>query len=286
MGLELLFVGTGTSAGVPMIGCQCSVCTSDDPHNQRSRASAIVRYPDLTGNTEINTRQWLIDTTPELRLQMVGHKIDRLDGVFYTHNHADHVFGLDDLRRFNVVMQAPLDLYAEPRVIKWFHNSFPYIFEPHKNINQSFIPELIMHPIEPGSPLEFHGATWTPLRLLHGKLEILGFRVDYQDQSLAYCTDVSAIAPETWPLLQDLDLLVLDALRFRHHPTHLTINQALEVVDQVRPRQTYFTHMSHEIDHQSVDEQLPDGVNLSYDGLRIDVVALKQEHLKQTSSGD
>ena len=273
MGLELLFVGTGTSAGVPMIGCQCPVCTSDDPHNHRSRASAIVRYPDQTGNAEVTTRQWLIDTTPELRLQMVGNNINRLDGVIYTHNHADHVFGLDDLRRFNVVMESPLDLYAEQRVIEWFHRSFAYIFEPHKNVNQSFIPELIMHRIEPGSPLEFHGATWTPLRLLHGKLEILGFRVDYQDQSLAYCTDVSGVPPESWPLLENLNVLVLDALRHRHHPTHMTIDQALDVVHQVKPRQTYFTHMSHEIDHAQVDAQLPDGVNLSYDGLLVDVGA-------------
>ncbi len=287
-GLQLLFVGTGTSAGVPMIGCHCPVCSSDDPRNHRSRASAIVRYPNVTGKTEANPsksnqsrsdsyRQYLIDTTPELRLEMIRHKIDRLDGVFYTHNHADHVFGIDDLRRFNAVMKAPLDLFAEQRVIEWFRHTFSYIFEPHKNINQSFIPELILQTIEPNVPAFFGGATWTPIRLLHGRLPILGFRVDFQDQSLAYCTDVSGVPPESWPLLENLDVLVLDALRQRHHPTHMTIDQALDVVHQVKPRQSYFTHMSHEIDHAEVDAQLPDGVNLSYDGLLVDLGQVRSQ---------
>jgi phosphoribosyl 1,2-cyclic phosphate phosphodiesterase len=271
-GLQLLFLGTGTSAGVPMIGCHCPVCSSDDPHNHRSRASAIVRYPDAAGKNTIDPfRQYLIDTTPELRLEMIRHKIDRLNGVFYTHNHADHVFGIDDLRRFNAVMDAPLDIYAEQRVIEWLRHTFGYIFESHKNINQSFIPELILQTIEPQAPVPYGDATWTPIRLLHGRLPILGFRIDYQDQSLAYCTDVSGVPPEAWPLLENLDVLVLDALRFRHHPTHMTIDRALEVANQVQPQQTYFTHMSHEIDHAKVDAELPDGVNLAYDGLLVDV---------------
>lgn len=265
--LELLFLGTGTSAGIPMIGCDCAVCMSDDPRNQRSRPSVLISYPDPTLGPFDGRRRILIDTTPELRAQMVRHRVKRIDGVLYTHAHADHIFGMDDLRRFNAIMKSPIHVYAEQLVIEKFRRMFPYIFEPHTNENQSWVPKLVLNTVEVGRPLAQFGATWTPLRLMHGRLPILGFRVDHRDASLAYCTDVSSIPPETYPQLENLDVLVLDALRYRHHPTHMTIDQALEQVDRIRPRRTFFTHMAHDVEHAQVEAQLPENIRLSYDGL-------------------
>lgn len=269
MSLELLFLGSGTSAGVPMIGCDCEVCHSADPRDRRSRASVLISHDEPANGSGTNRRQMLIDTSPELRLQMTGNRINHVDAVLYTHAHADHIFGLDDLRRFNIVMNGPVHIHAEQSVLDVFRQMFRYIFEPHTNANQSFVAELIAHPIEPALPLDLFGAKWTPLRLLHGRLPIVGFRVDHGSHSIAYCTDVSAIPPETWPLLRGLDVLVIDALRYRPHPTHFTIDQALEVVEKVKPGRTYFTHIAHDISHAAVEPRLPAGVWLAYDGLRV-----------------
>jgi phosphoribosyl 1,2-cyclic phosphate phosphodiesterase len=265
MSLELLFLGTGTSAGVPMIGCRCAVCTSDDPRDRRSRPSVLIRHPDPDKPQHI--RHILIDTTPELRQQALAHQLDRLDAVLYTHAHADHIFGLDDLRRFNAVMRQPLDIYAEPAVLQRLATMFSYVFDPGHNINQSFVAQLIAHPIDVDRPLSLFGATWTQLRLLHGRLPILGFRVDYRGAALAYCTDVSAIPPQTYPLLQDLDVLVIDALRYRHHPTHLTVDQALHEIEQLQPRQAWFTHIAHDIQHADLSARLPAHIQPAHDGL-------------------
>ncbi len=263
MSLELTFLGTGTSAGVPMIGCDCDVCTSDDPRDRRDRTSALVSYTDSQGQL----RQYLIDTSPDMRHQVIRHKINRIDGVLYTHAHADHIFGLDDLRRFNAVMKQPIDIHAEPRVLESLRHMFPYVFTPEKNVNKSFIPMLIPHTLTPQESLQLHGATWTPIRLMHGRLPIVGFRVDLNGESLAYCTDVSSIPPETYPLLHDLDVLVIDGLRHRHHPTHLTIEQAIDEIKQIKPKNAYLTHIAHDIRHAELEPQLPQSVYLSYDGL-------------------
>lgn len=267
MALTLTFLGSGTSAGVPMIGCNCDVCRSDDPRDQRSRASVTLSWPD--GKVPDGQRRLLIDTAPEMRQQIIAAGINRIDGVLYTHTHSDHVVGLDDLRRFNAVMDQPLDLYAESHAWHDLRRMFAYVFESGQNPNRSFIPTLIPHKIEAEQAFEFHGATVTPLRLLHGKLKILGFRVDLGDRSLAYCTDVSSIPPETWPYLQDLDLLVMDALRYRHHPTHMTVDQALAAIDQAHPTQAVLTHIAHDIRHADLAGELPDGVDIAYDGLSI-----------------
>ncbi len=280
MRLELLFLGTGTSAGIPMIGCECEVCTSSDPRDTRTRPSVLIRYPRASANGEVEPAeagsadtaepaQLLVDTAPELREQVVRHRIRTIDGVLYTHNHADHIFGIDDLRRFNAVMQRPIDLYAEPRIIKWLRETFGYIFEPHRNVNKSFIPQLIPQPINPSEPFDLCGGRWTPLRLMHGHLPILGFRVDAAGAALAYCTDVSGIPPETYPHLRDLDVLVIDGLRYRHHPTHLTVDQALEQIERIAPRRAYLTHMAHDVRHAELEARLPEGVHLAFDGLRV-----------------
>lgn len=277
MPIELVFLGTGTSAGVPMIGCDCGVCTSDDPRDHRDRASALIRYPEPTrADTDADAiadadnrppRQLLIDTSPEMRQQAIRHRLHRIDGVLYTHAHADHIFGLDDLRRFNAVMDAPIDLYAEADVIAALRRMFAYIFEPHRNLNASFIANLIAHPIEPGGALDLFGAAWTPIRLLHGRLPILGYRVDHAGGSLAYCTDVSSIPPQSYPLLQGLDVLVIDALRYRHHPTHMTVKQALGEIERLKPGRAYLTHLAHDVKHADLQAELPEGVFAAYDGL-------------------
>ncbi|MEX0775440.1 MAG: MBL fold metallo-hydrolase [Phycisphaeraceae bacterium] len=296
MSLLLTFLGTGTSAGVPMIGCDCAVCRSADPRDHRSRPSVMVTYPQtqarpcspsrlagiadesssLTGLTPdpATLRRLIIDTTPEFRLQMVRHRINRIDGVLYTHAHADHIFGVDDLRRFNAVMHAPIDIYCDQPTLTIFQQMFRYIFESHNNVNQSFIPMLVAHVLEGGATLDLFGATWTAVPLLHGRLPILGFRVDLDTptgrQSLAYCTDVSEIPEASWPMLADLDVLVIDALRYRPHPTHLTVEQALAVIERLSPRRSYFTHIAHDIRHAELAAKLPANVFLSYDGLEVD----------------
>ena len=262
MAITLTLLGTGTSTGIPMIGCDCRVCTSTDPRDYRERAAAMVQYPD----PDNQPRTYLIDTTPDLRMQMIRNHVMRIDGVLYTHNHADHVFGLDDLRRFNQVMEAPVDIYAEPRMIDWLRQTFRYVFDIDANINKSFVPALIPQPIEPSQPLTLSGRSWLPIRLLHGRLPVLGFRI----ADVAYCTDVSKIPPESYAQLADLDVLVLDALRYRHHPTHLTIDQALEIIDHLKPRRAYLTHLTHDIKHSELEAHLPDHVFVGQDGLTIE----------------
>jgi phosphoribosyl 1,2-cyclic phosphate phosphodiesterase len=166
-------------------------------------------------------------------------------------------------------MERELDLYAEERVAAQLREMFGYAFRSDINVNSSFVPQLLLRKVEPGVRLELLGAGWTPVRLLHGRLPILGFRVDRAGASLAYCTDVSAIPPESYPLLEGLDVLVLDALRYRHHPTHLTVDQALDVIDRLAPARSYLTHVSHEIDHGVLQAALPQGVFVAYDGLRV-----------------
>jgi phosphoribosyl 1,2-cyclic phosphate phosphodiesterase len=280
MGLELLFLGTGTSTGVPMIGCDCDVCRAPGPRDWRKRPSVLIQYPAASNQSEAasdaanppsSKRSVLIDTTPELRQQALGHQLDRLDGVMITHAHMDHVVGLDDLRRFNAVMQTPLDLYGEASVLERLSEMFRHIFQPEKNVNQSYVASLIPTPIHVEHAFDLFGARWTPLRLMHGRLPVLGFRIDWQNQSLAYCTDVSTIPPETYPYLEGLDVLVLDSLRYRHHPTHMTVDKALSVVDHLQPERAYFTHITHDIRHAELEPRLPENVHLAYDDLRVTI---------------
>ena len=281
MSLELIFMGTGTSAGVPMIGCGCAVCTSADPRDRRTRASALIRWADPSADASVGdkhaafnpeqagVRQVLIDAALDLRVQCLRERLSRLDAVMFTHDHADHIFGLDDLRRFNSTMDGPLDIHAERPVLDRFRKMFWYIFEPHRNVNASWVAQLIAHPLAVGEATDLYGARWTPLRLMHGRLPILGFRVDHDGASLAYCTDVSTIPPESYPLLEGLDVLVIDGLRPRHHPTHLTVDQAVEVVERVKPGRAYLTHIAHDVSHTDLLTRLPEGVEPAYDGLRV-----------------
>ena len=253
---QLVLLGTGTSVGVPVIGCFCEVCTSSNPKNHRTRTGVLVRAPD--GN-------FVIDTPPELRLQLVREKVDLVRAAVFTHSHADHIFGLDDLRICGHRMDAPVELYCEELTEEQLRTSFHYAFAPpNPNAHKFAIPRLEFRRIGL-DPFELLGVTVQPIRLTHGQLPVLGFRLG----NVAYCTDVSEIPEESWPLLEGLDVLVLDALRDTPHPTHFGIPQSLEVVERVQPKQTYFTHLSHSLEHEATNARLPDRVELGYDGLVI-----------------
>ena len=270
--MRLTFLGTGTSAGVPAIGCECAVCRSDDPRDRRLRTSAVLRFTDPSGRP----RTILIDAGPDLREQSLRAGLDRLDAILLTHNHVDHTWGLDEVRRFNVVMDAPIDVYADAHTLEGIRRVYAHIFDKAGNVQKSFVATLIPHRVEAFGVFELFGLRITPLALLHGRLPVLGYRFDAAGVGeasavlpLAYCTDVSAIPPETWPRLTGLRTLVLDALRHRHHPTHLTVDQAVGVAEQIGAEHTWLVHMSHDLPHEETDAGLPHGVGLAYDSLEL-----------------
>lgn len=248
--MRVTVLGSGTSHGVPMIGCDCPVCTSSDPHDRRTRSSALVG---------VGEHVILIDTTPELRIQCLASNVRRVDAVLFTHGHADHVTGLDDLRRFNWLQQTPLTCYADARTAHILQRMFPYAFD-HDQDYPSAKPQLRLDQII--GPFELFGTTITPIPLLHGQLAVLGFRIG----NFAYCTDCSVIPDESFALLAGLDVLILDALRHRPHPTHFNLDQAIAAAQQVGARRTFFTHIAHELSHAGVNATLPAGMQLAYDG--------------------
>lgn len=253
---EMILLGTGTSVGVPVIGCPCEVCQSAHPRNQRTRSGVCITGPG--GN-------FLIDTPPELRMQLLRERIDEVQAAIYTHSHADHIMGLDDLRIFGHRLKRDIPLYCEPIVEEQLRQSFNYAFrEPPAGAHHFSIPKLEIRPLDE-RPLQLLGLPIQPIRLLHGRLPVLGFRIG----RVAFCTDVSEIPEASWPLLENLDVLILDALRDDPHPTHFGIGQSLEVIERVQPRRAYLTHISHSLDYESTNARLPDHVELAYDGLRI-----------------
>jgi len=257
----MILLGTGTSVGVPMVGCGCEVCNSTDPHNQRTRCSVILGLPE--GNL-------LIDTSPDLREQLLREKIGVVHSVLFTHEHADHIFGLDDLRIMQFYLGGPVPLYCEPKVEARIRKSFDYAFDDVAKTHPGAAPQLTFRRIGL-EPFNLLGAHIIPLRIQHGKrFEVLGFRFG----DIAYCTDASSIPAESMERLTGLDVLILDALRPRGHATHFSLEQAVEIAQQLKPNQTYFTHMSHELEHAATNASLPPGMALGYDGLRIPLGAL------------
>jgi len=249
------FLGTGTSMGVPMIGCDCAVCTSSDPRNQRFRCSVLIGTP--RGNI-------LIDTAPELRLQLVRQRVGLIHAVLFTHYHADHLHGLDDLRPVARYLGHPVPLYCTAEVESKIRSTFAYAFTPEaEKASAAMLPKLVFQRIGP-DPFEVLGERVTPVPLIHAHFDVFGFRIG----DVAYCTDVNEIPRASWRLLEGLRVLVLDTLRFEPHPAHFGLYQALEVIERLRPQQAYLTHMSHDLDHEAVNRQLPPGVQLAHDRLQ------------------
>jgi phosphoribosyl 1,2-cyclic phosphate phosphodiesterase len=253
---RVTFLGTGTSHGVPMIGCACAVCRSSDPKDARLRSSIYVEVP---GHARI-----LVDTSPDLRQQALRHQISRLDAILFTHAHADHVLGLDELRRFNAVKGAPIPCYAATETWPPIRQMFHYVFDAATQRGGG-IPEIDARDIS--GPLTIGGVRVVPVPVWHGRLPVLGFRFG----SFAYLTDCNRIADGSWALLEGVETLVVDALRERSHPTHFTVDEALAVVSRVAPGRAYLTHIAHELGHAATNARLPAGVELAYDGLVLDV---------------
>ncbi len=251
------FLGTGTSVGVPMVGCQCHVCQSADPRNQRYRCAVLI------GTERGNI---LIDTPPELRLQLLRAKVSMVHAVLFTHYHADHLFGLDDVRPLCHYLGSPMPLYCTGEVQDKIRQAYAYAFvRGAELLPAGFVPKLTFQQITE-EPFSVLGQQIVPIPLLHAHFNVFGFRIG----DVAYCTDVSRFPDRSWPLLEGLKVLVLDALRFKPHPAHLSINEAVEIISRVKPARAYLTHMGHEIDHETTNRQLPPGVELAYDGLQFE----------------
>jgi phosphoribosyl 1,2-cyclic phosphate phosphodiesterase len=250
------FLGTGTSTGVPIIGCDCAVCTSTSPRDKRLRPSIYLEVP---GHARI-----LVDLSPDLRQQALTYGIRHVDAVLITHGHADHILGLDDIRRFNHLQRAAIPVYADAVAWDTLRKAFFYVFDATPRVGGG-VPKIDIHAVD--GPFDLHGVRVVPVPLWHGRLPILGFRFG----SFAYMTDCNAIPDTSWPLIEGVETLVLDALRDKPHTTHFTIAEALNVVARLAPRRTYFTHMGHELGHEITNARLPAGVRLAYDGLVLDV---------------
>ena len=253
---KMVFLGTGTSVGVPAIGCPCPVCTGGHPKNQRTRCAVALGLP--RGNL-------LIDTPPDLRTQLLREQIGVINAVLYTHEHADHLFGLDDLRLMQFYLNGPVPLYCEPRVERRIRKSYDYAFGESEHLHTGAVPQLDLREIGL-EPFDVLGAHVIPVRLEHGpRAQVLGFRFG----EVAYCTDTNGIPPASMELLAGLDVLVLDCLRREPHTTHFGLAQALAVAAELAPRRTLLTHLSHDLDHEATNAELPPGVELAYDGLEV-----------------
>ncbi|HJX91842.1 MAG TPA: MBL fold metallo-hydrolase [Pyrinomonadaceae bacterium] len=252
--MKLTFLGTGTSTGVPSIGCECETCLSDDPRDKRLRVSVIIEHAGRTV---------LVDTSSDFRQQALRFGLKQLDAVLITHCHADHIFGLDDIRPLNFRFGA-LGVYANDRAWVDIKRIFKYIFEPSHF--GGGLPQVIPHVVTQGASFCIgKDLLITPLEVIHGRLPVMAYRFN----DFAYLTDLSEIPPATMEALRDLDVLVLDCLRFKEHPTHLWVHKALEFVAELKPNRTFFTHMAHDIKHERDSKRLPEGVEFGYDGLEV-----------------
>ncbi len=251
--MKLLVLGCGTSTGVPVIGCACGVCTSSDPRNRRTRSSVLLE----AGGLNI-----LIDTSTDLRFQALSLGITKIDAVLFTHSHADHIHGIDELRSFNMIQEGPIPCFANSETVARIRAIFHYIFNRERA--ESITPQLAIKVVN--GPFSVGPVEVIPLEAEHGRASVLGFRLG----GLAYMTDCSRIPPQSMERLHGLDLLVLGALRFRPHPTHMNIDEALRVVEELGPARTILTHLSHEVEYARDSERLPGGVELAYDGMTVE----------------
>ncbi len=252
--MKLTFLGTGTSTGVPTLACHCRVCESPDQRDKRTRPSVLL---DFDG------RSVVIDTTPDFRSQALREGLERLDAVLFTHAHVDHILGLDDVRIFCFRQGAAIPIYADAECMQNIRRTFTYIFD--QNYPHGGIPKLDPHLIE--GPFELWGERMVPVPVLHGDLRVLGFRFG----NAAYVTDFSTIPESTMSVLEGLDVLILDALRHKPHPTHSNVEHSLALVERLKPRRALFTHIAHELGHEETNAALPPHVRLAYDGLKVEL---------------
>ncbi len=252
--MNITFLGTGTSQGVPFIGCPCPVCTSTNKKDQRLRSSVWIETPDAS---------IVIDSGPDFRYQMIRANVRQLDAIVFTHAHKDHIAGLDDIRPYNFFSGNPVKIYATPETQEGLHREFSYIFS---GMNYPGIPQIEMHTINPDEPFFVNGVKFTPIKLLHYKLEVLGYRVG----DFTYITDANYIAPEELNKVRGSKAITLNALRHEPHISHFTLAQAIELAKDLNAEETYFTHISHQLGlHDKVNAELPRGMNLAYDGLTL-----------------
>lgn len=249
---ELEFLGTGTSTGVPVAGCRCKNCASDDPRDKRLRSSVLIRR---------GQRNLIIDTGPEFRIQCLRARVMRLHAVLFTHHHVDHLYGFDDVRAYSFFQDRTLPVYASKHSLEVIRSKFDYIW--HAVQVGGGLPDVQLHEID--GPFEVLGMECVPVPIMHGRLPILGFRFG----SLAYLTDISELPAESVPLLQNLDTLIISCVRYRYHKTHLTLGRAKQIHKQLRPRQTLLTHLTHAFTHARLAAELPAGIAPAYDGLRV-----------------
>jgi len=252
---SILVLGSGTSVGVPMIGCHCKVCISADARDKRLRPSVLLCLGD---------KRVLIDSTPDFRYQALRYKIERLDAILYTHSHADHILGLDDVRPFNFMQKNDIPIYASAEAFLTIRRTFQYVFDDAPS--ESSRPRLITH-IFDSAPIQVAGLEVQPIKVNHGKGVAHGFRFG----DCAYLTDHSGIPPASMELLSGLDVLFLDALRHNPHPTHSTVEESLRTVELLKPKRAFFTHISHDLMHATLTERLPPNVQIAYDGLEIPI---------------
>jgi phosphoribosyl 1,2-cyclic phosphate phosphodiesterase len=255
--LKITVLGSGTSVGVPTVGCHCAVCSSDDPRDKRLRPSVLLTFAG---------RNVVIDTTPDFRTQILRARVDHLDAVIYTHPHADHIMGLDDVRPFNFRQRQPIPIYAAGATLGVIRRAFAYIFDDVSRT--TYVPQLELHELD-GTQFEVFGVPFTPVPILHGKATIFGFRFG----DVAYLTDHSEVPAKSMELLRGLDVLFLDALRHKPHPTHSTVQQSVDTATALQPRRTFFTHICHDLSHVKTELALPPNIFLAYDGLEIEVAA-------------
>lgn len=253
--MKVTFLGTGTSHGVPMIGCDCAVCRSPDPRDARLRPSVVVETPATTV---------LVDAGPDLRIQALRHNLRRIHAIAFTHGHADHILGIDDVRRFNALMKGTMPCYGDERTLSDLRRTFYYVFDP-ATPKGGGLPDLELRQID--GPFTVGDIEVQPVPLWHGSRPILGFRFG----RFAYLTDCNRIADEAWPLLEGLDAVVIDALREAPHPTHFSLGEAVAAGRRIGARQTLFTHMCHHLPHEATNAKLPAGMRLAHDGLTLDL---------------
>lgn len=254
--MKITFLGTGTSHGVPMIGCDCAVCRSDNPKNKRRRCSLYV---------QAGGKYLLFDTPPDLRDQVLTFGVERVDAVFITHPHADHIFGFDDIRRFSDMQEAHIPVYSSPETIAALRVKFDYVDKPSHSFGG--VPRVVF--TEMTAPVDVGGAKVTPVPVMHGEEPVYGFMVEADGKRLAYIPDCSGIPEKSFELLQDLDVMILDGLRPGRHATHFSIEECVEHLQRIGSRRSFLTHLTHHSDHDALQAVLPAGIEVPWDGLTV-----------------